>query len=502
MRKIPTTMATQHPDNACPAYFTGKRFISAQDEIEECFLCFSELGVQEYMWDWEGKFVDEAVIDRLYNVYHDFFQKNQIGKDLFLTFRIPNIWIESSHKLPRAMMNLLSAEKAAKLYNFYSPPLFEIILPMTTSSDQLIYLQKAFGKIAKATEEIFDLKTELKTLDVIPLLEEFDVMANCKDLLHNYVKFLRDEWHHQPEYMRVFTARSDPALNAGFLPAKLATKLAVNLYHEFEDESGIKVYPWVGGGCLPFRGGINPENIDPILEEYSGFASVTVQSAFRYDYDLEEVKKAIKKLNTNLPKNLKKFQVISKEEREALKSFSKAAENFYKPVIEEIADVINTVSSKLPGHRERVQHVGLFGYSRGVGKVKLPRAINFTGALYSIGVPPELIGTGRALKLAKEMGILDLINRLCPYLREDLMHAGHYLNRENLELLSKKNAAWKTIKQDIDLIEELLNIPIKDDKPHHVIHRNFTSNIYQKLALNEDFSEDLLKAAEIRKSLG
>ena len=72
-RKIPVTMATQHPDNACPAYFNGKRFMSAQDEIEECYRCFSELDVDEYMWDWEGKFVDEAVMDRLYNQYHDFF---------------------------------------------------------------------------------------------------------------------------------------------------------------------------------------------------------------------------------------------------------------------------------------------------------------------------------------------------------------------------------------------------------------------------------------------
>ena len=42
-------------------------------------------------------------------------------------------------------------------------------------------------------------------------------------------------------------------------------------------------------------------------------------------------------------------------------------------------------------------HVGLFGYGRslgGVGGVTLPRAIGFTASLYSIGVPPELLGLG------------------------------------------------------------------------------------------------------------
>ena len=143
-------MATQHPDNACSAYFLEQPFINAKDEIEECYRCFKDFGIDEYMWDWEGKFVDEAVIDRLFNHYHDYFKKHQIGKDIFLTFRVPNIWIESSHKLPRAFMNIISTEKAAKTYGFHSPPLFEIILPMTTSADQLIYLQKTFSRIAKA----------------------------------------------------------------------------------------------------------------------------------------------------------------------------------------------------------------------------------------------------------------------------------------------------------------------------------------------------------------
>lgn len=502
MRKIPATMATQHPDNACSAYFSGRRFISSQDEIEECYRCFSELKVEEYMWDWEGKFVDEAVIDRLYNQYHDFFQKNQIGKDLFLTFRIPNIWIESSHKLPRAFMNLLSAEKAAKTYNFHSPPLFEVILPMATSDVQLIYLQNAFRKIAKATEEIFELKSEIKVLDIIPLFEEFEVMGSCKDILHGYTKFLKKELKYTPKYMRVFTARSDTALNAGLLPAKLAVKLAINNYHEFEDETGIEVHPWVGGGCLPFRGGLNPENIEPIIDELRGVSSVTVQSAFRYDYELGAVKKAIKRLNEALPKNRKNYEKISKGEAELIKSFNRKAESFYKPIIESLAGLINEVSCKLPSHRERVQHIGLFGYSRGMGKVKLPRAINFTGALYSLGMPPELIGTGRALKYAQEMGILDLIFKLCPYLREDLMHAGHYLNKENLDHFCKKEKSWKLVRQDIELIEDILKIEILQEKPHHVIHRNFASNIYHKLKLDEDFSEDILKAAEIRKSLG
>lgn len=502
MRKIPATMATQHPDNARAAYFTGKRFLSAQDEIEECYRCFAEMGVGEYMWDWEGKFVDEAVIDRLYNQHHDYFKENQLGRDIFLTFRVPNIWIESSHKLPRAFMNMITAEKAAKTYGFHAPPLFEVILPMTANSEQMCYLQKTFSKIAHASEDIFELKSDMRMIEVIPLFEEFSVMADVKKHLQEYVDFLQKEYKHKPEYMRVFTARSDPALNAGLLPAKLAAKMAVASYHEFGEANGIEMYPWIGGGSLPFRGGINPENIDPSIDEHRGFATMTVQSAFRYDYDMDDVKAAIAKMNEELPKNRLKYERINDEDKLKLNEFNTKVADFYKATIEEIAETVNKIAAKLPGHRERMQHIGLFGYSRGLGKVKLPRAIKFTGSLYSIGVPPELIGSGRALRLAQEMGIMALLERLCPYIREDFRHAGHYLNRENLDLLCQDNSAWKTVRDEINDIESILGIAIGPEKPHHMMHRNFASNIYHRLQLDEDFSEDVLKAAEIRKSLG
>jgi phosphoenolpyruvate carboxylase len=501
-RKIPVTMATQHPDNACPAYFNGKRFMSAQDEIEECYRCFSELDVDEYMWDWEGKFVDEAVMDRLYNQYHDFFKKNQIGRDVFLTFRVPNIWLESSHKLPRSFMNMITAEAAAKTYEFHSPPLFEVILPMAESAEQLSYLHKTFHKISQATEEIFEVKSELKMIEVIPLFEKFEIIANSKAILHEYVDFLEKEYNHKLDYMRVFTARSDPAMNAGLLPAKLVNKQAISLYHEFGEERGIEMFPWVGGGALPFRGGINPENVDATIEEHAGVGSLTVQSAFRYDYDLEEVKAAIARFNKEIPGRMKDYVRLSDEENKTLNDFNAKVAEFFRATVEQIAGMINDVAGKLPGHRERMQHIGLFGYSRGIGEVKLPRAIKFTGSLYSLGVPPELIGSGRALKLAKEMGLLDMIHQCCPNLRKDFSHAGHYLNRENLELLCGVNDAWKDVRDEIEDIEKILEIEIGPAKPHHVIHRNFTSTIYHKLMLGEDFAADVLDAAEIRKSLG
>jgi phosphoenolpyruvate carboxylase len=171
-RTIPTTMATQHPDNASEAYWCGKKFINTADEIDECYEVFKNLGIQEYMWDWEGKFVDEAVIDRLFQKYNDFFKKHALGKDIFLTFRIPNVWEERGYRLARAFMSILTADDLAQGMGFHRPPIFEVILPMTKSAEQLMFVHKTFRGTVKIKKEIFGGTSKgFENFNVIPLFE-------------------------------------------------------------------------------------------------------------------------------------------------------------------------------------------------------------------------------------------------------------------------------------------------------------------------------------------
>jgi len=501
-RHIPATMATQHPDNAFPSIFSGKAFVSTREETEECYRCFSELDVEEYMWDWEGKFVDEAVMERLFMEYYDYFKTHPIGKDKFLTFRIPNIWEELSAKLPRSFMNVVSAGQVAENYKMHDTPLFEVIHPMTTSSDQLKYLQRKFTRIAESSANIFELKKHLKHIELIPLFEAIETMATSYKILMEYVDFMQSEYNFTPEYMRVFIARSDPAMNAGIIPTVLAVKHALSSYHKFGTSRGIKIYPWIGGGSLPFRGGINPNNVESTLEEYRGTASVTIQSAFRFDYPIESVKKAINTFNTQLPKMRTTYRPITSEEGKVIDNFNAKAKTYFTETIESLAPLINQASKHLPNNRERIQHIGIFGYARGLGKIKLPRAIKFCGALYSLGIPPELIGTGRSLKLAKEQGCLDLILDLYKNIKSDLIHSGYYLNRENLDLITTSLGITKSIQEDIELIEKILNISIGPKSAEHLIHRNFTSNIYHKMNVGYNLEFDILEAAKIRRSIG
>ncbi len=500
-RKIPATMATQHPDNAQPAFWNNKKFINTLDEIEECHRMFDELKCTEYMWDWEGKFVDEAVVEKLFQRYQDFFKKNRLGKDVFLTFRIPNVDEESGFRLARAYMSILTADDLAHELEMHTPPIFEVILPMTKNATQLMNVNRTFRQVAEFKEHAFNTKRKgNQEFHVIPLFEGIEHLFNAGQVLEEYIEGCKAEFGEKPPYMRPFIARSDPALNAGLIPAVLSNKVALHRFHEVEQKYGVPMFPIIGPGCLPFRGGVNPETIHETLKEYAGVRTITIQSAFRYDYPLDQVKQAITHIEENLPKL--HFEPLSKKTIDDIQAINDIFAPLYRQSVEQLAPLINAIARHIPGRRERLLHIGLFGYSRAIGKVSLPRAISFTAALYSLGIPPEFISSGRGLREARKLGLMDTIEKNYLNLRADFVHAGKYLNKENLVQLAKQYPEFKEIETDVQEMENYFGIELGPIKPRHFIHRNLVSSIFLRHQMGEKFEDELEKAAEIRKSLG
>lgn len=493
-------MATQHPDNAAKPYWHHRPFVSSLAEIKESFLCFKELGIDEYNWDWEGKFVDEAVVDRLLHQHFEYFSLNPLGKNKFLTFRFPNPRVEKQFRLARALMVAITSSQLARSLSIDVDPVFEAVLPLTESAGEIIEIQEAFKALVGIEHKLLKLNQSLKHMEIIPLFESVDTIINSDKIIREYVGLHRKLFGFKPQYLRPYIARSDPALNSGLIPTILALKIALSRYQKLSENLELPLYPMLGTGSLPFRGGLTPENIGKNLDEYRGIRTLIIQSAFRYDYPRQKVISAIKEIKEKLPKG--KVSVLTDLEIKKLISSIPSFTDSYRTTVEKIAPIVNDISKFVAKRRERVLHIGLFGYSRGVGAVQLPRAITFTASLYSIGIPPELIGTGRGLREAVKSGSLSEINKYYRYIKTDLITAGNFLNKDNLRKLSSINSAWKDVEDDVLAIETVFKTELGPQKATHYEHHRLSGRVLEKFLDKKNISPLITLTGHLRKSLG
>lgn len=500
-------MATQHPDNASAPFWDkkGDGFVSIYEELPEAMTCFKELGVDEFMWDYEGKYADEAVMDKLFSHYHGYFKKNSLGKEKFLTFRLPNIWQEKGYSLIRALMVILTSEDFARDLGFHSPPLFEVILPMTENAKQLIYIQKSFRELARFKRKTFSHKraSNSEHIEMIPLIESVESQMDTSKLLYEYAGLYKKNFKKNPVYIRPFLARSDPSLISGLIATVLANKVALAEISNFSKKTGIKTYPILGAGSLIFRGGLSPDRTKEFVKEYGGISTVTMQSAFRYDYPLNKVKKSREFLSHALQKI--RAQPMTEKESEELKKIAAKFARSYQSALSPLIPEMEGLFAAVPRRRERRLHIGLLGYNRKAGKLNLPRAINFTAAFYSIGLPPEFIGLGRVLRNISPFET-KLLKKFYVNFAYDLKEAGRYLNQENLLLLAnggkKESKKWQDILEDVLETEKFLNTTFSPKTLSELEHKNLSSNALL-LRKNPDLARKLIAETGIlRRSLG
>ncbi len=435
-------MSTQHPDNAfLPGFVKGSGAIKGEDEITEANYAFADLGCDEQMWDYEGKGADVDVVMKLLIANPVYYRSHRLGRDVFLTLRIPNPTIEHGmrKRVEEALHNIpTSYDLAHQFYQDHTTaPIFEVILPMTTSAEDPLWVYRYYQEIVAGMDgrQLVQGKrldhwlgeTLPKAINVIPLVEDAASLCHVDALVGQYLHYLK-ELRQEPASLRVFLARSDPALNYGLLSATLLNKIALQRLDALQSARGVAIYPIIGVGGVPFRGNLRPGFVDSVLEEYPSVQTFTVQSSFKFDHDPETVRSEIAKLL----KHQRSSPMPIKESR-ALELIHRYTD-CYQGHVERLAALANLISPIIPQRRDRRLHIGLYGYSRALGspnghsEVQLPRAITFCAALYSIGVPPELL----ALECLTRDDIA-FLKEVYPHFQDDLVAAGHFASEDAMK---------------------------------------------------------------------
>jgi len=159
----------------------------------------------------------------------------------------------------------------------------------------------------------------------------------------------------------------------------------------------------------------------------------------------------------------------------------------------------------------------LFGYSRNIKGVNLPRAITFASTFYSLGIPPEFIGC-RALENLSE-GEWNVLQKFYPDLKNDLVSVGNYISWQNVNMLMEmheqvakkslinnetlKSALTKILK-DLDIVEAIMKIKLGPAALKHRKHENYVNNFLISFLENsdEEAKKFLVESAKLRRCLG
>ncbi|MFH1276033.1 MAG: phosphoenolpyruvate carboxylase [Candidatus Woesearchaeota archaeon] len=488
--KISRIMSTQHPDNVNIPSFAENEVMNGDDEVKEAFHLFSDLEIDEQLWDAEGKETDNFVVKKLLSKHPDYFQKNILGKDKFLTLRVPNpevetdegkILLEALHSIPR------NADIGKKFYSEDSAPIFEIVMPMCSSDKQLIRVHEYYKQLIVGSQKKVLCKGDLsiaewlgklypKDIRVTPLFETKEAILNSDKYVEKYMQFEKIK-----EIQRVWFARSDPALNYGSLANVLIVKIGLNKLQDLQEKTSIDILPILGCGSAPFRGNFKPTNVSSMLKGYPSVQTFTAQSAFKYDFPIKEVINGVEEI-----KNTKRKKPCQIDYQFGVEMVEKIAKD-YQESITMLAPMINNMSKFIPPRRKRKLHIDLFGYARNNNGVHLPRAITFCAALYSLGLPPEILGMSRITPQE-----IDQIRESYKTIDTDFKEALQYFNKDNLKFLPHEiqNKVLESLKLfEYDVNEE---------------HKTHTSEIMRlfKEQKHSQIVEEVLKAGRIRRFLG
>ncbi len=444
MHKVSRTMSTQHPDNVAQPFFANNAVLEGEDEIKEAFYAFSHLNCNEQLWDCEGKEVDNFVVQKLLTKYPDYFSKHILGKEKMITLRLPNptvqktdakILLEALHSIPRNFdINNLFYNNLQ--YKEEISPIQEVYIPMVTTAKEVIRVSEYYQQYVIKAQNNAIMPKDISIADwlgkslpnkirVTPLIETTEGMLAADKIAKELIL------HEKPtDYQRIWLARSDPALNYGSLSAVIINKVSLQKLQDIEDEMSIDILPILGCGSAPFRGNLTPQNTERIIKGYPSVHTFTLQSSFKYDHPLDEVKNAVTLINET-----KRKKPVAIDEEKALIILNKIAAEYQK-TLPLLVPMIDAISPMIPKRRKRHLHIGLFGYSRASAGLKLPRAITFCASLYSAGLPPELLGLSCLTEKEKEF-----IKTFYPSFDFDTKEALQYLNIDNLKYFPKEISA-------------------------------------------------------------
>ncbi len=530
---IPATMMTQHPDSA-------SRYVPVRDEPKEAIDALTPqpigLGLEEVMVDYEGKLTP---YHQTAEISLGLLERGQTpGRDVLVTPRVPSATKETSFHQLMALMSVIESNYQMSLSG--GGAICEVIVPMVETAAELMDVRRRIEDVIELGYKEFGTARDASAVQVIPLIEEVPELLGARSMLRKYIDGTKDAGY-KVDRLRVMLGRSDSAMAYGMVPSVLAVKTAIADCYRLGREQDIEIFPIYGGGALPFRGHVTLGNFDQLVNDYAGVRTVTIQSGLRYDIGGESARQVAIRARDELEQA--EPLAFSADERDAITAMIGLFTTAYLESFDSLLPVVIAISDVIPAQRDRLARKSAVGYARAaaaphklaaeidnagvaglVAQIKprkaasLPRAISYTGALYSIGLPPEFIGTGRGLKAVKDHyggAGMEMLLRFYPGIRADLARAACYASLRTSAMHIPKSLL-PHLESDLEEIALELGIepgPVsQDDKRYHVLLETVQPMLRQLAAGGQEWTgevadrqlvtEWICRLGKLRGSLG
>lgn len=505
---IPRVMGTQHPDNVSTVPFGDSPVVSKELEDQEVLYNIGTLDIRELMIDYERKRGDVTPLWNWIHLCHSCLREKMIGRDFHVTPRIPNGDTERDDPYFWQSMGIfINSLLVTNTIGFPGTAFGEFIVPDVRDGatvartekhiqqryalQRMQYAEYGDGTPFPFQEDFF--------IQGIPLLETVETLIDPEPVWDGLIEARKGLIGKRTHVQRSFIARSDPALKAGMLSALLAARVNLAKGRRYEREHGVRIPQILGIGSAPFRGGLIPDSptMDRILSTYPGIATVTAQSAFRYDNDNQVVHESIRELDRKVKSGWLARGGIDDPGEEDLQGVTAAVsllKERYEASFRELMPLLSRIFPSIPSHRERYHDISVSGESRRVGGFPAVRAIKFGAACYTVGIPPGILGARGWYALGRDQR--ELASRICPELPFWIARELTWLNQDNLRVLASEYGL-RSVAEDADAARELAAEWSADSA-----HREVTSRVPRALRREESLAPTVGQAAAKRGFLG
>lgn len=485
--RVPATMATQDSDSATA-------YISFNEEIDEAVDCLSSredggFGLEELVIDFAGKLTPFQHIEE---IVHKIGEKGFTPSfNINITPSVPSGSYELGFRRMVIFQKIIEVNYILR-NETNGGAIYEAIHPLTESPKELTRIEMNSNILKNYILETIDSTAKLKDIQIIPLIRELPFLLKVTNIVSEYIKSYPSMLT-PLDYLRVFLGRSDSAPHCGLVPSTLASKIAISDLEITSEEFGTPIFPILDAGYLPFRGFVNPANLNSVLNEYSGIKTITIPTSLRNDIDRRETQKMVVLLKDKL--QTQKTRTFSKREKNEIINIIGLFTDKYLESIHEI--LLNPrIFELVPPRREKpisaqnAEHLSYQSLIRNLAEMctdsKISKqllkaenlkieyyngAIPFTATLYSIGLPPEFIGTGRGLNAVNEWkseALEKLLDSYYPSLKEYLDFASRFICLDAFQkVLSKK--ASELVREDLKQIKEFVDVDINPEPSYEIV---------------------------------